>query len=173
MNIPNVLTLFRLALIPIYIVVFMSDVPYRNVWALFVVILAGLTDIANGYVARRYGWTTHTGEMLDPLADKLMMLTVFLSMLVSGHISLAAALAIFIRDAGMIVGTAVFHFRGKQTVPANVMGKATTVLYYVTFVFLLFEWPYDQAILSGTILFSYVTLLVYIAQIRLLNRKPT
>lgn len=173
MNIPNVLTLFRLALIPIYIFVFFSDLPSRNLWAFFVVILAGITDIADGYIARRYGLTTPVGAMLDPLADKLMMLTVFLSLLISGRISALAALAIFIRDLGMIIGSAIFHFRGKKTVPANIMGKATTVLYYLTFVFLIFEWPSSHALLWGVIAFSYLTSFVYITQFRLMNQKPT
>lgn len=172
MILPNLLTLFRLALIPVYINVFFSDMPYRNTWAFLIVILAGLSDIVDGYIARRYGWTTQVGAMLDPLADKLMMLTVFLSMLLTGRISIYAAVAIFIRDLGMIIGSAIFHFRGVRTVPANVLGKATTVLYYVAFVFLLFEWPYGQALLWGIIGFSFLTTFVYITQITWLNRKP-
>lgn len=172
MNLPNVLTLFRLTLIPIYLTVFFSDLPYRNVWAFLVVLVAGVTDVVDGYIARRYGLTTPLGTMLDPLADKLMMLTVFLSLLISGRLSMWAAIAIFIRDLGMIIGSAIFHFRGKKTVPANMMGKATTVLYYVAFVFLMFEWPYGEPLLWGIIAFSFLTSFVYISQFRMLNQKP-
>lgn len=172
MILPNLLTLFRLALIPVYINVFFSDMLYRNTWAFLIVLIAGLSDIADGYIARRYGWTTQVGAMLDPLADKLMMLTVFLSMLLAGRISIYAAAAIFVRDLSMIIGSAIFHLRGMRNIQANALGKATTVLYYVAFVFLLFEWPYGQILLWGIIGFSFLTTFVYVTQIRLLNRKP-
>lgn len=171
MNIPNVLTLFRLLLIPIYVVIFFSDIAYSNLWAFFVVLLAGASDIIDGYIARRYRLTTELGAMLDPLADKLMMLAVFLSLLISARISVWAGLAIIIRDVGMIIGSAIFHFRGKKTVPANVMGKATTVLYYVAFIFLIFEWPKGGTLLWIVIAFSFLTSFIYIAQFRTLNRK--
>lgn len=172
MNLPNALTLFRLALIPLYVRVFFSDLPYSNMWALVIVIVAGITDIIDGYIARRFRLTTELGAMLDPLADKLMMLTVFLSLFISGRISFWAGLAIVVRDLGMIIGSAIFHLRGKKTVPANMMGKATTVLHYIAFIFLMFEWPYGALLLWGVIVFSYVTSLTYIVQIRHLNNHP-
>lgn len=173
MNIPNTVTLFRLIFIPIYLIIFFSDLAYSNQWAFLVVLLAGAFDILDGYIARRYGMTTSLGAMLDPLADKLMMLAVFLSLLISARISIWAGLAIIIRDLGMIIGSAIFHFRGKKTVPANLMGKATTVLYYLAFVFLIFEWPFGGAILWGVIAFSFLTSFIYIAQFRALNQKTT
>ena len=171
MNVANVLTLFRLVLIPVYLIIFFSDTAYSNLWAFFIVLLAGVSDILDGYIARRYNLTTELGAMLDPLADKLMMLTVFLSLLISTRISIWAGIAIIIRDVGMIIGSAIFHFRGKKTVPANVLGKATTVLYYTAFSFLIFGWPFGRTLLWIVIVFSFFTSLVYIVQFRSLNRK--
>lgn len=171
MNVPNMLTMLRFALIPVYVVVFASDVTNHMRWALLIIVLAGLTDILDGYWARKYGQVTTVGSMLDPLADKSMMIAVILSLLVTGHIPWMAGAAIFVRDAGMIVGSAYFHFRGKKTVPANWMGKLTTILYYLGICFIFFEAAWARSYLWGVIAFSFVTSFIYIGQFMALNRE--
>lgn len=164
------LTMLRFALIPVYILVFASG---HMKWALVVVLAAGLTDILDGYLARRNGQVTMIGAMLDPLADKSMMIAVIISLLVTGHLHWGACVAFFIRDLGMIAGSAFFHFRGKKTVPANWMGKLTTVLYYAAIVFIFFELPFAQAYLWGVILFSFLTSVIYVVLFARLNRYKT
>ncbi len=171
MNLPNLLTLFRFALIPIYIVVFFSDIPGHMQWAFGVLLLAGLTDVLDGYLARRNHQVTKVGVMLDPLADKMMMIAVFLSLLIAQRISLGAALAIFMRDIGMIVGAGIFHIRGKLTVPANKLGKLTTFLFYVALFLIMFELSMAETFLWGVIILSFITLIVYIVQFKQLNKE--
>lgn len=168
LNLPIALTLCRFVLIPIYIAVF----AYGHMKTAFaVVLLAGLTDILDGYLARKNGQVTEIGKMLDPLADKTMMLVVIMSLLYKDYISWYAAAAFLLRDVGMIVGGAFFHFRGKKTVPANALGKMTTVLYYLAFLFLFFNFPYAETYLWFVILLSFVTSIVYIFRFRAINRK--
>ncbi|SDE34632.1 CDP-diacylglycerol--glycerol-3-phosphate 3-phosphatidyltransferase [Paenibacillus sp. UNCCL117] len=167
-NLPNALTLCRLFLIPVYGVVFASGYIKS---AFFVLLAAGITDVLDGYWARRHNQVTALGSMLDPLADKLMMLTVILSLVFSGMISWLAAAAIFLRDAGMIVGSAFFHFRGKKTVPANALGKLTTVLYYVAILLIVFQLPFAAAYLWFVIIVSFVASGLYILQFQLLNKR--
>ncbi|MBM7566502.1 CDP-alcohol phosphatidyltransferase family protein [Paenibacillus sacheonensis] len=171
MNVPNMLTMVRFALIPVYIAVFASDSTNHMKWAFLIIVVAGLTDILDGYLARKYGQVTSVGSMLDPLADKTMMITVILSLLLTGHIPWSAGAAIFIRDAGMILGSAYFHFRGKKTVPANWMGKLTTMLYYLAIFFIFFEMPWARAYLWCVIGFSFVTSFIYIGLFMALNRQ--
>ena len=168
MNLPNALTISRFLLIPVYIVVFAYS--YLKI-AFLVVIIAGLTDILDGYIARTKGLVTQLGIMLDPLADKLMMITVFVSLLYSGFIPWEAAFAMFVRDLAMIIGSAYFHFRGKITVPANMMGKMTTVLYYLAVLLIIFK--VDMAIycLWFVILFSFVTSFIYVLKFRVINNQ--
>ncbi|WP_274654247.1 CDP-alcohol phosphatidyltransferase family protein [Paenibacillus humicola] len=168
MNLPNLLTMLRFVLIPVYIAVFASG---HMIWAFVVVLAAGLTDILDGYLARRNGQVTAVGSMLDPLADKTMMIAVILSLLITGHIPWSAGAAIFLRDLGMIAGSAFFHFRGKKTVPANWMGKLTTVLYYTAILFIFFEAPFAKAYLWGVIGFSFLTAIIYIFLFVALNDK--
>ncbi|MCZ8514850.1 CDP-alcohol phosphatidyltransferase family protein [Paenibacillus filicis] len=167
-NVPNVLTLCRFILIPVYLTVFEAG---HMKSAFFVLLAAGLTDVLDGYIARKRKLVTQLGSMLDPLADKTMMIAVILSLVFSHMISWQAAVAMFIRDAGMIVGSAVFHFQGKRTVPANALGKLTTVLYYVAILLIIFQLPYAYAYLWFVIIVSFMTSVIYILQFILLNRR--
>ncbi|MBO8165425.1 MAG: CDP-alcohol phosphatidyltransferase family protein [Brevibacillus sp.] len=170
MNVPNALTLFRMLLIPIYLFVFFSSYPHKIEIAYFILIIAGLTDIIDGYIARTYKMITDFGKMMDPLADKLMMLAVITSFFLTERISVWAALFFFARDIGMIVASAIFHLRGKKTVPANVFGKLTTVLFYVVFTLIMFQYPYAEIGLWIVIIFSFVTSAVYLVKFRVINR---
>ncbi|AFH59198.1 CDP-alcohol phosphatidyltransferase family protein [Paenibacillus caseinilyticus] len=167
-NVPNILTLCRFLLIPAYLVVFEAGY-IRS--AFFILLLAGATDVLDGYIARRRGLVTDLGSMLDPLADKSMMIAVILSLVFSQMISWQAACAMFLRDAGMIAGSAYFHFRGKKTVPANAMGKLTTALYYVAILLIIFELPYAHAYLWFVISVSILTSIIYILQFNLLHKR--
>jgi cardiolipin synthase len=167
-NLPNLLTLCRFLLIPLYILVF--EAGYMRT-AFLVLLVAGLTDVLDGYIARSRNLVTPLGSMLDPLADKSMMITVLLSLVYYGMISLEAAIAMFVREAGMIIGSAIFHFRGKQTVPANAMGKLTTVLYYVAIMLIIFELPLAELYLWLVIAVSFLTSIIYIFQFYKLNKR--
>lgn len=167
MNVPNLLTMSRFGLIPLFLAFYWND---RPVIALFIVLLAGLTDMLDGYIARRSGQITITGSMLDPLADKTMMLAVVLSLLIDERIPWEAAAVMAFREVGMIGSSAFFHFRGQKTVPANTMGKATTVVYYLAIVLLFLDLPGGTAVLWSGIALSYVASIVYFTQFRSLNR---
>ena len=168
LNLPNVLTLCRFALIPVYIAFFSA---HRYKTAFMIVLLAGATDILDGYLARKRGQITQLGIMLDPLADKCMVLTVIISLLLSGKIPWQAAAAMLVRDAGMIIGSAFFHLRGKRTVPANSLGKMTTVLFYIAFLFLFFEFSYAVTFLWFAIGVSFIASIIYIILFFTMNKR--
>jgi cardiolipin synthase len=171
LNLPNLLTLARFFLIPLYLAVYFSDMAGRMYWALGIILLAGLTDVVDGYLARKTQQITQLGIMLDPLADKLMMLAVFLSLLISGKISLGEAAAIFLRDVAMIVYSAIFHLQGKKTLPANFFGKLTTVLFYLALFMLMLDYTQAHVFLWSVIILSYITSLIYLFQLRVVPRE--
>ena len=77
MNIPNALTLFRFILIGVFpYLYFMEGQVNNKVWAFAVFLLAGVTDVLDGFIARRCNLITKWGKLMDPLADKLMLITV-------------------------------------------------------------------------------------------------
>ncbi len=167
MNIPNTLTIARFVLIPLFLTVYYYD---HSIVALIVVLLAGLTDVLDGYLARRNGQVTVTGMMLDPLADKLMMLAVVIALLVKGHLPWEAFGVMAFREVGMIVTSAYFYFRGYKTVPANKLGKATAVVYYLAILLLFLEQSGGTAVLWSAIALSYLASGVYLVKFRMLNR---
>lgn len=168
LNLPNLLTICRFLLIPAYVVLFMND--YHG-YAFLIIMVAGATDILDGYLARSRGQVTQIGTMLDPLADKTMMIVVMLTLLIKGMIPWQAAAVLFFRDIGMIASSAFFHFRGKVTVPANSLGKLTTVFYYVVLLLVFLESSAAIPLLWTVIAFSFIASLVYMAEFKSLNRK--
>jgi len=166
-NLPNFLTIIRFFLIPVFLIVFFTG---HEVAGFVVLLMAGITDVVDGHIARKYNLVTDLGIMLDPLADKLMMLTVIISLLISGKISILVAFLIFIRDVGMIVSSVFFHFRGKKTVPANVLGKITTFLFYVAVLFITFRFPYYMEFLWVVVLFAFFTTVIYFVEFRKMNK---
>ncbi|MFS1511236.1 CDP-alcohol phosphatidyltransferase family protein [Chengkuizengella sp. SCS-71B] len=168
MNLPNLITLFRFTLIPVYLIFFIND---KMMIAFLVVVAAILSDILDGYIARKREMVTEVGIMLDPLADKLMMVTVFVSLLYEQLIPWQAAIAIFLRDIGMVIGGFFYHFQGKKTVPANVMGKLTTILYYSAIFFIILNLKFSVSFLWIVIIFSFITSIIYIFQFKSLNQN--
>lgn len=170
MNLPNIISIGRLLLIPIYFLVFFSDVPYKTELSLLVIAVAGFSDMLDGYLARRYQWVTQLGAMLDPLADKLMMISVIYSFVVVEMISWWAASFFFIRDIGMIVSSVFFHVKGKKTVPANIYGKLTTVLFYIAFLLIMYRVPGAEVFLWCVIVLAFVASTIYFVAFRKVNR---
>ncbi|WP_255724574.1 CDP-diacylglycerol--glycerol-3-phosphate 3-phosphatidyltransferase [Shimazuella soli] len=170
-NIPNILTIFRFFLVPTYLFIYFSDIPSKLFWSVAIILLAGITDVVDGYIARRYNLVTEIGSLLDPLADKLMIIAVFLSLLITHKITLWAAFAVFLRDISMIIYSTLFHLKGKKTIPANIMGKLTTVLFYIALFTLLFSINGAQTFLWFVIGLSYLTSLIYFVLIRSANKE--
>lgn len=167
MNVPNILTMSRFALIPLFLTLYLNG---SSIAALITVLAAGATDILDGFIARRSGQITVTGIMLDPLADKLMMLAIVAALLIKGRIPWEAVAFMGFREIGMIASAAVFHFRGLKTVPANMLGKATTVVYYGAIVLLLLDLQGGIPLLWSGIGLSFLTTAIYFMQFRHLNR---
>ncbi|WP_239615822.1 CDP-alcohol phosphatidyltransferase family protein [Cohnella mopanensis] len=167
MNIPNMLTMSRFVLIPLFLILYFND---QSIAALCILLVAGCTDFLDGYIARRSGQVTVTGSMLDPLADKLMMLSVILALLIKNVIPLAAFVVMAFRELVMIIGSAIYHFRGLKTVPANMFGKATTVIYYAAIVLMFLELPGGVPVLWCGIALSFVTSIIYFMKFKSLNR---
>ncbi|TVX97090.1 CDP-alcohol phosphatidyltransferase family protein [Cohnella terricola] len=167
MNLPNLLTMSRFVLIPLFLVLYFNEMPIA---ALCTLLVAGLTDFLDGYIARRSGQVTVTGSMLDPLADKLMMLSVVLALLIKSAMPLAAFVVMAFREVAMIVGSAIFYFRGLQTVPANMFGKATTVIYYLAITLMFLEQPGGVSVLWGGIILSFVASIIYFMKFKKINQ---
>jgi cardiolipin synthase len=167
MNVPNMLTLSRLILIPLFLVLYLDD---HSIAALLIFLVAGLTDVLDGYIARRSGQVTVTGSMLDPLADKLMILSVVLALLINGVLPWAAFALMACREIVMITSSAIYHFQGLKTVPANYLGKATTLIYYAAIMLMFLEQPGGVTVFWCGILLSFIASVIYFMKFKSINR---
>ena len=134
MNLPNILTLLRMVMIPAVILFFVIGHPY---WALFFFLLAGLTDFLDGYLARRFHQITDFGKVMDPLADKLMLITTLICLYLTGSIPLWVPIVIGVKEFTMIT-VAAFLYRKEIVLPANFFGKLATVLFTLAVVLSFF-----------------------------------
>ena len=118
-NVPNILTILRMALIPVYWALMLLD---RPVAALIVFGVASLTDLMDGYIARKYQLITDFGKLMDPLADKLMVLSVMLLLVIRGIAPWPALAIILAKEITMVVG-GVILYRMNVVVYAIWIGK--------------------------------------------------
>lgn len=137
MNIPNMLTLSRFILIPSFIYTFYFKSQNHFAIPIIIFILAGITDILDGYIARKYNMVTKWGKLLDPLADKFFQVSALFVLTDSKLIPAWIIIAIVIKEIFLIVGGGVLYKR-KIIVQANWYGKLATILFYIAFIFVLF-----------------------------------
>ncbi len=122
---PNQLTLLRLCIIP-FLVLAILDHHYRTAFALFV--LAGITDGLDGLLARWLQQRTVLGQYLDPVADKLLLSTLFLVLHHEGLISRRVTVLVFARDLGILMVAAILYASiGMKDFRPSLFGKANTL----------------------------------------------
>ena len=137
MNIPNSLTILRILLIPCYIGLLIYG---RFTEALIILIVAGLTDALDGAIARVKNQHTRLGAVLDPLADKLLLTSGFITLSMIHLIPSWVTILVVSRDVILLMGTAVAHFADyRLDLTPTFLGKGTTFLqlsYVVLVIFL-------------------------------------
>ncbi|OQA57607.1 MAG: CDP-diacylglycerol--glycerol-3-phosphate 3-phosphatidyltransferase [Candidatus Omnitrophica bacterium ADurb.Bin277] len=164
MSIPNYLTLFRIILTPVFVTVLISYGPgkeHLRVWALVIFIIAALTDALDGILARVLNQKTHLGQILDPVADKLLLLGGYIGLLFAEpllyHPPLWVTITIIFRDLVLTVGFFTLHMLHVPVDPQpNLLGKLTTTFQMVLLAFILFEW---RASVPLAYLTGFVTIL--------------
>ncbi len=108
-TVPNMLTIARIFLTPVFLLLFLQT---RYWSALFVYILAAVTDGVDGFIAKRYGMASRLGAVLDPLADKALLVTSFLCLAARGYVPLWLAVLVVTRDLIIVGGLFLVHFAG-------------------------------------------------------------
>ena len=157
-NIPNCLTLIRIALLPVVVWRFRKG---DSMGALIVYLLAMLTDAVDGFIARRYNQVTALGKLLDPIADKLSLVTLIALFVADGQIPLWLMGIILLKEVAMVVGGAVALKRG-IVVYALPIGKITTVAFITSIVVRFLGWRMTADVLLGvSVVLSMVALVWY------------
>jgi len=154
MNIPNLLSLFRLLLVPVFPLVFFLPRPEARNWAVAVYLVAFLTDIADGWIARHFNQITRLGRVLDPLADKLMTFTVIICITVDDIIPFWAVVVFFCKELAMAIGGWIMYRTVGDVISSNWLGKSATGVFFVVCVLLVLFPAIPRSWATGLISFA-------------------
>jgi len=137
-NLPNFLTLVRIFLIPVFVVVFLVPTPDRSLVAAVIFTVAAVTDLLDGYIARRTGQVTKLGKLLDPIADKLLVLSALILLVNIDRVSAVVALLIIARELA-VTGVRAIAAGERLIIAAETTGKYKMALQVVAIVLLILE----------------------------------
>mgnify|MGYP000937118941 CR=1 FL=1 len=163
-NLPNILTMLRMALIPVYVVVYKKGFYYA---ALLVFLIASLTDLLDGRIARKYQLVTNFGKVMDPLADKLMCVTVLFSLSSSGTIHWIPVTIVIVKELIMLA-SGTYLLRNGIIIQSQMIGKAAQWLFILALAFSFFHdffesWvlPVDVLLLWAAVATTLLALIFY------------
>lgn len=159
LNVPNVLTIIRVLLIPVYILLYVRG---QHMWALAVFLIASFTDLLDGYIARKYNLITSFGKLMDPLADKIMVISVLLSLTIAGPVPWAAVIIVMAKEGLMVLG-GVFLLRKGIVVQSQMIGKIAQFLFIVALVLSFFHDFFATWVLPLDVIFIWASVALTLA----------
>ena len=154
-NLPNSLTFFRILLAPLMVWVIVSEEffvsqGFHESWVAYfaglIFVIASVTDFFDGYVAREWNQSSQLGAILDPLADKMLVIGAFVGLLTTGAISIWAIYIILIREL-FISGLRINAISEGIDISASWSGKLKTVIQMIAIGFLLMDWIFATELL--------------------------
>lgn len=157
-NIPNILTVFRIFLVPVFLYLVIKDRLYS---ATAVFVIAGLTDAIDGFIAKTFNQRTEIGAVIDPLADKLLLTSSFIVLTVKGFVPLWLCVLVILRDIVILTGVLTLRGAGRKVVVSpTIFGKLATLLQISTVLYaMVFSGASrDTAFLSLAALTALVTI---------------
>lgn len=172
MSIPNYLTLLRILLTPVFFITLISYGPEKEglrFVALAIFVLAAVTDALDGILARFLKQRTALGQMLDPLADKILLVSSYIGLLFVTTLPyrppLWITITIIFRDLILLFGFLILNFAAiKIEMLPNLWGKLTTVSQMLLLCFVLLEWPVAIPLAYLTVAFTIASGLIYITR---------
>lgn len=137
MNVPNILTLLRVVMIPLFVAAFLAG-GISNWVALALFIIAAITDALDGYIARKKNLVTDFGKLMDPLADKILVMSAFICFTYAGIFHPAVAIVVMSREF-LVTGIRMIASSKGKIIAADIWGKLKTISQDVTAILVLFR----------------------------------
>ncbi len=167
LTIPNLLSVIRIALIPVFAVLFNNG---QYGWAVIVLAISGLTDFFDGKIARKFNQISALGKLLDPIADKLTQITIAIMFYITFSGSSDKTVKSFswifliflVKEAVMVVGGAIMIAMGLKPVAAEMPGKIATFAFYLIMCLIIAFGP-DIGILGNVFTLPAAVMLVLVA----------
>ena len=136
-NLPNVLTVVRILLVPVLVAVLLSQSDHGDVFAAFIFALASVTDLVDGWLARSRDDVTTFGKLMDPIADKLLVISALVSLVSIDRLAAWVATVIIARELAVTIARA----QADHVIPAAMWGKVKTVVQVAAIFFLILLHP--------------------------------
>lgn len=134
-------------------------------------IVAGLTDLLDGYIARKYKMITAWGKLMDPLADKLMLVTVLITLTLKQLIPPFIVIVVIVKEILLIAG-ATFLYKSKNiVVQANYFGKVASAAFFLAVVAVIFDFPFSFHLMFMALLSTLIAFGQYFYTALMKNRK--
>ena len=173
-TIPNLLSLLRLLMIPLFVWLYCARGAYY--WTGVVLLLSGLTDIVDGFIARHFHMISNLGKILDPVADKLTQVAMLFCLITRFPLMLLPLVLMVLKELYMAVSGLIVIHRTSQVYGANWHGKVNTFLLYAMMILHVFWYDIPAAVSNLTIAACVVMMVVSLALYgvrnwRLLKRK--
>jgi len=171
-HIPNILSGFRISLIPFFIYqVLMGNMLTAGI----ILIISAITDIVDGYLARRFKWVTDLGKILDPAADKLTQVSICVLFVVQFTQFWVFFVVLILRDLVMLVAAGYFVKHKMPLTGARWFGKISTVVFFISMIFIaLFPGlplAYVYILLALTTFSAVIALIMYVPEFVRFKRK--
>ena len=137
----NALSLLRIALVPFIVYSLRHPAEEAVWWTLALLATAALSDLADGFVARRFNQISRTGRILDPIADKVLLVSVGFALVLWREFSSWLLVSLLVRDLGIVIAGAFLLGKREVVVPPNRIGKNTTAVLVLTAVCFVVDTP--------------------------------
>lgn len=138
LNIPNCLCYFRILLIPVFLMFyFQADGQIDYIISACILIVSGVTDFLDGYIARRYHMVTDFGKLIDPVADKLTQFTVAVALVYTYSWMWLLVVIIFVKDGMLALASLYLFGKGEKIKGASWWGKVATAFFYFVVIILI------------------------------------
>src|SRR5262245_3927163 len=138
LNLPNLIALVRILLIPIFVLLFVTPTEDRSLSAAVVFVVAAISDLLDGYIARRTGQVTRLGKLLDPIADKLLVLSALILLVNIDRVSALVAILVIAREVACTGVRAIAAGEG-MIIVAEATGKYKMALQVIAITLLILE----------------------------------
>ena len=130
-NIPNMLTIIRFLLIPF---IYFALINKHFLTALLIFTVSAITDVLDGFIARKFNYITDIGKLMDPLADKLTQVSLLLGLCILKILPLWIFIVVFIKELALVISASVLYSKNDVVVYSKWYGKLATTLFYLAIV---------------------------------------
>lgn len=169
MNLPNKITIARVFMIPLFLIFYLNPIPYGNLIAGIIFIVASLSDTLDGYLARKHNLVTNFGKIMDPLADKLLVVSALICFVEKGLLASWIVIIIIAREF-IISGFRLVAVDTGTVIAASPWGKLKTIAQMIMCILLIFNFDFtifniaEQIFIYASLILTVVSLVDYLVK---------